>query len=122
MEYKSVVSRVMANQKLTSGAAYEIAAYLNQENSPREPIYMMSDHIVYWLIDSQPLTQSSTHPSNIAKDYLSKIMVGSEASTEGEMRKILTQKPKFIVKQKQTWYLNSKPQARLLLDNTLAQK
>ena len=122
MEYKSVISRIMANQKLKSGAAYEIAAYLNQQNSSKEPIYMMSDHIVYWLIDSQPLTQSSTHPSNISKDYLLKIMVGSEASTQEEMRKILTQEPKFIVKQKHIWYLNSQPQAKLLLDNTLTRK
>ena len=121
MQYKSVVSRMMANQKLTSGSAYEIAAYLNQENISREPIYMMSDHIVYWLVDSQPLTQSSTHPSNIAKDYILKIVVGSEASTEGEIRKILTQEPKFIVRQKNIWYLSNKPQAKFLLDNTLHQ-
>ena len=122
VEYQSVISRIMANQKLKSGAAYEIAAYLNQQNSSKEPIYMMSDHIVYWLVDSQPLTQSSTHPSNISKDYLLKIMVGSEASTQEEMRKILTQEPKFIVKQKHIWYLNSQPQAKLLLDNTLTRK
>ena len=122
MGYKSIVSRIMANQKLQSGAAYEIATYLNQKNSSQEPIYMMSDHIVYWLVDSQPLTQSSTHPSNIAKDYLLKIMVGADASTEGEMRKILTQKPKFIVKEKHIFYLETKPQAKLLLDNTLAEK
>lgn len=121
IEYGSVISRMMAHQKLKSGSAYEIAAYLNQENLESEPIYMMSDHIVYWLVDSQPLTQTSTHPSNIAKDYLLKIIVGSEASTEGEMRKILAQKPKFIVKQKYIWYLNNESQAKSLLDNALEQ-
>ncbi|MDJ0577548.1 MAG: glycosyltransferase family 39 protein [Xenococcaceae cyanobacterium MO_234.B1] len=120
-KYQSLVSRLITNQKLTYGSAYEIAAYLNQENILREPIYMMSDHIVYWLVDQQPLTKSSTHPSNITKDYLLKIVVGSEASTEGEMRNILTQKPKFIVRQEYIWYLKDKPQAKLLLENTLNQ-
>ena len=49
------------------------------------------------------------------------IVLGSEASTEGEIRKILTQEPKFIVRQKNIWYLSNKPQAKFLLDNTLHQ-
>ena len=83
---------------------------------------MMSDHIVYWFVDQYPLTKSSTHPSNIAKDYLLKILVGLDTSTEKEMRKILIQKTKFIVREKHIWYLEDKPQAKLLLETTLQQK
>lgn len=38
------------------------------------------------------------------------------------MRKILIQKPKFIVREKHIWYLEDKPQSKLLLETTLQQK
>ncbi len=82
---------------------------------------MMTGHIAYWFLDTKPLTKSSTHPSNIAKDYILKLIVGSDTSTQEEMRKILTQKPKFIVTQEDIWYLKNKPQAKLLLEDTLNQ-
>ena len=87
LEYYSLISRYIATKKLTYGSAYEIAAYLKQENPSREPIYLMSDHIVYWLVDARPLTKISTHPSNVARDYLFEIVLGSDASTEGEIKK-----------------------------------
>jgi hypothetical protein len=117
--YKTIASRALAHKELTYGPAYEIAAYLNQENTLSEPIYMMTDHIVYWLIDAKPLSKSTTHPSNIAKEYLLKIVVGPDTSTEMEMAKVLAQKPKFIVKTKNIWYLHDKTAARLLLEETL---
>ena len=121
LEYNSLISRYITTKKLTYGSAYEIAAYLQQENATQKPIYLMKDHIVYWLIDSQPLTKFSTHPSNITKDYLFNKVLDSDSSSEGEMNKILAQKPQFIVTVKNIWYLKDRPQAKLLLENTLEQ-
>ena len=121
IEYYSLVSRYITTKKLTYGSAYKIAAYLKQENTSREPIYLMTNHIVYWLVDAKPLTKVSTHPSNITKDYLFKTVLGADASTEGEINKILAQKPRFIVKEKSAGYLNNHLQAKLILENTLNQ-
>ena len=118
-EYEKLISRFQNQQELTYGSAYEIASYLNQEDIFQEPVYMMSDQIVYWLIDAKPPSKLTTHPSNIAKEYLLKAVVDSNTSTEIEMGKILAQKPKFIVKENYLWYLSDKTQARLLLAKTL---
>lgn len=117
--YDQIASRVLENKPLTYGSTFEIAAYLTQENPLKEPIYMMTDHLVYWHLNTKPLTKSTTHPSNISKEYLLNILVDSNASTEAEMTKILSQKPKFIVKKKNVWYLSGKIEARLLLEETL---
>ncbi len=118
-KYQIIADRALAGQPLTYGPGYEIATYLNRENVSQEPVYMMSDHIAYWLTDLKPLTKLTTHPSNISREYLLKALLGSEATTETEMAKILAQQPKFIVKKKDLWYLSDKLAARILLEETL---
>ena len=118
-KYQIIADRALAGQPLTYGPGYEIAAYLNQENTSQQPVYMMSDHIAYWLTDLKPLTKLTTHPSNISREYLLKALLSSEATTETEMAKILAQQPKFIVKKKDSSYLSDKLAATLLLEETL---
>ncbi|MGK7928727.1 MAG: ArnT family glycosyltransferase [Spirulina sp.] len=117
--YRERVSQFLATQELHDGAAYEIAAYLKQKNILDESVYMMNDHIVLWLLDKKPLSKSITHPSNIAKDYMLEFIVGTDTSTEIELAKILTKRPKFIVKHKRVWYLSKKQVASSLLEETL---
>jgi hypothetical protein len=119
-EYENVVSRFLSGQTLTYGAPYEIAEYLKQENASREPVYLMTDHIVYWLIDAKPLSKSTTHPANITNTHLLEVLVGPGTTTEMELAKILDQKPRFIVTgYKSFMYIRTKPAAMSLLRDTL---
>ena len=118
--YKWRISQFIVNKELNYGVAYEIADYLRQENILDEPVYMMKDHIVLWLLDKKPLSKSTTHPSNISQDYLLKFIEGEDASTKKEIANILAQKPKFIVKMKNVWYLSDKKAAKSLLEETLS--
>jgi 4-amino-4-deoxy-L-arabinose transferase-like glycosyltransferase len=119
-EYKNVVSRILSGQSLTYGAPYEIAEYLRQENASREPIYMMTEHIVYWLIDAKPLSKSTTHPANIRNERLLEVLVGPGTTTEMELANVLAKKPRFIVTGYNTFlYLHTKPAALTLLRDTL---
>jgi hypothetical protein len=119
-EYENVVSRFLSGQTLTYGAPYEIAEYLKQENASREPIYLMTDNIVYWLIDAKPLSKSTTHPANITNTLLLKVLVGPGATTEKELAKILAKNPRLIVTAYKSFlYLRTKPAAMSLLRYTL---
>jgi 4-amino-4-deoxy-L-arabinose transferase-like glycosyltransferase len=119
-EYENVMSRFFAGERLTYGAQYEIAEYLKQENASREPIYLMTDHIVYWLIDAKPLSKSTTHPANITNTLLLNVLVGPGTTTEMELAKILAIKPRFIVTAYKSFlYLRTKPAAMSLLRYTL---
>jgi hypothetical protein len=65
-----MVDRAFAHKSQRFGPAYEIAEYLRRENPSKRPVYMLTDHIVYWLTDTEsPL---ACHPSNIAEDISSK--------------------------------------------------
>jgi hypothetical protein len=119
-QYKLVVSRALANKQLTSGSAYEIAAYLKQEKNLDNSVYIMSNsHIAYLLIDSMPITKTTVHPSTIEKEYILESIVGYKTTTKQQLANILAQKPKFIVKKKNVWYLTNKKEAKLLLEKTL---
>jgi 4-amino-4-deoxy-L-arabinose transferase-like glycosyltransferase len=120
-QYKDIVSRALAGQELSHGVPFEIAAYLKREGATGEPIYMMDDHIVYWLIDAKPLSKSTTHPSTISKEVLLSFIVGPGTTTEQELARILAQKPKFIVTSKKD-YLRHKARAKSLLEETLRTK
>ena len=118
-EYKMTASRIMAGRPLIHGAACDIADYLKHNSVPGDPIYMMTDHIVYWLIDAEPLSRSTTHPSNIAKEYLLDVLIGPGTSTASELSKVLAVKPRYIVKREQIWYLRTKIPAVGLLEQTI---
>jgi hypothetical protein len=114
-KYLSIAEKVAAKQPLQSDAVYQVASYIKTHNPSGEPVYMMTDHIVYWLIGMQPITKSVTHPSTIGKDYLLKVFLGPEASTESELVTLFGKRPLYVVKTKSTWYLEDKA-AKLLED------
>jgi hypothetical protein len=107
-EYLFIATRLATNKSLPVDAGYQIASYLKEANPSQKPFYMMTDHIVHWLTDTQPMSKSVTHPSNISKEYLLKSFLGPDASAEGEIFKLLERKPSFIVKMKKPWYLNKR--------------
>ncbi|HPS94536.1 MAG TPA: glycosyltransferase family 39 protein [Deltaproteobacteria bacterium] len=116
--YKGVICRVLTGQGVPYGAAYDIASYLEREKAPGESVYLLTDHIVYWLIDEKPLSKSTIHPANITREYLLAVLVGPGTTTEQELSRILAKKPRFIVTGKRD-YLRRKPAAWSLLQETL---
>lgn len=120
-EYQGLLGRMIKGQQLLYGSSYEIADYITQNRRPGEPIYMMRDHIVYWLIDAEPISKCTTHPSIIGKEYLLPYCAdGREAKVESEMAYVLNHKPQFIVKKESIdFYLEEEETALELLKNTL---
>ncbi|TVR10270.1 MAG: hypothetical protein EA395_09235 [Phormidium sp. GEM2.Bin31] len=107
---------------LQVGRSYEIAAYFRENQAENEPIYMMIDHLVYWWIDSQPLTPMITHPSNLARGYLLELVNGPGSSPESELAKIFSAEPTFVVKKMVVNYFSSEEMqdAQDFLDQQLA--
>jgi hypothetical protein len=104
-EYVIIGRKLATNEPVLSDEGYQIASYLRSNNPLDEPIYMMTYHIVYWLVGIKPIAKSVTHPSTIRKEYLLKAILGPQASSEGEMIALLQKKPLYIVKDKETLYL-----------------
>lgn len=117
-EYRQFQLRAMAGKALRHGPAYEIADYLKQANGDRKPVYMAIDHIVYWLVEQKPLT-NLIHPSNISRNYVLEVTIGSGTTTEIELARLLAHKPEFIVTLENIWYLENKDIAKALFEETL---
>ena len=121
-QYYEVGDRLMTGKSIPYGITYEIADYLKIHNRDRKSVYLMKDHIVYWLNDLQPLSKSATHPSNLAKSYLFPFIEGSSLSTETELTRILAQQPEFIVKKSPLSFVDRTPEIKRLLEQALNEK
>lgn len=116
--YEPVVLRAMSGKRLAYGPTYDLADYLRKANPGREPVLLMSGHLVHWFQNTKP-SRFVVHPSNIGKEYLLKAVLGSSATVESELAKILENKPAFVVKTPVMSYLNRHPVALSLLEETL---
>ncbi|MDP5339355.1 MAG: hypothetical protein NWQ28_12370, partial [Nodularia sp. (in: cyanobacteria)] len=118
-EYQTVGSRLVAQQSMSYGKEYDLAQYLSEEGGRNMTVYMMEYHLVYWLLDIKPPTKIVTHPSNISREYLLRVVQSPTTNTNQELLKVLAQKPEFIVKNENVWYLQDHPEAIALLETTL---
>jgi 4-amino-4-deoxy-L-arabinose transferase-like glycosyltransferase len=118
-QYRRLINRVEDGNSLYADAGYRIAEYLRKENSDGEPIYLLTDHIGYWLLNVKPVTKIA-HPSNISREYLLHFAYGPHATAKTVMAEILDKKPRFIVIHKDKRKIMERvPKAKLLLDQTL---
>jgi hypothetical protein len=117
--YRDVVRLSRANGTLLNGPAFGVADYFERVNPNREPVYLMGHHIVYWLADLRPPSPAVVHPSNIAKEYQLKHLVGPGITPFGEMERILASGPSFILKPRSVSYLEDHPEVLAILESAL---
>lgn len=118
--YEALLTRIELGQSLAYGPAYEIADYVRSAGQGPSSLYMMSDHLVYWLTGTYPPTRMSTHPSVLTKPEIIAAVEGADATPDTELRKILATRPEFIVKPPVVDYLSGWPELVRMLDETLA--
>jgi 4-amino-4-deoxy-L-arabinose transferase-like glycosyltransferase len=120
--YKGLIAHIKAHQSMTAEqGVYEVAAYLNRHRSADQPVYLMTNHIIYWFINAEPLTKCTTHPSTIGKTYLLPYCAEKpDADANSEMLRVLAKNPEFIVKLRgKPRYLNHQDDAWHTLSQAL---
>jgi len=123
-EYRAVSTRLLRDGHLRTGRAYELARILAAQSRslPPAPMYLMEEHIAYWLTGHRPPTPMSTHPSNIAKGDLLRAMRGPDATPIGELQQIFALAPRFVARPTEIPYLRNEPVAVRWLDRELASR
>ena len=121
-EYKQLVSTLVRNEPLFSDTGYRLGEYLKRANPSRQPMYLMHWHIAHWFTDTKPLLHSVVHPSTIGKPLVLQSLISASATPETELRRLLALAPLYIVKNKDEWYLEECPEAKRILEETLAKK
>jgi hypothetical protein len=94
-EYPVFARRARAGVFMT-GRAGQIAEYIGARCAAPCRIFMVSDHIVYWLLKA-PLPTRVVQPSNLFTPGFYFQMSGVAASPELEVQRILESRPEFIV-------------------------
>jgi hypothetical protein len=83
-------------------------------------VYLLTDHVAYWLTNSVPPTKL-THPSNISfPPYLLDIALGSHVTAEDELNNVFRQAPEVVVVADHMRFLQGETKA--LFDGLLAKR
>jgi len=117
-EYRGLATRAVAGEALSYGTAYKIVDYVGSLELADYTIFLMSDHIVYWLLDKRLPTRMA-HPSNLVNPYLLKVVIGPDATPITETAAIFDQTPTIVVKRKDEWYLRDFPDERQYIETRL---
>jgi hypothetical protein len=118
--YDLLLQRIEQGKSLAYGPAYEIADYVRTAGAGRSSLYMMSDHLAYWLLGAYPPTRLSTHPSVLTKPDIITAIEGPHATPDTELGKILAARPEFVVKPPSADYLSGWPEVARALEKALA--
>lgn len=114
-EYDAMQSRAFAHEDLRYGQAYEIASYLRRENPSGRPVLLMTAHLAYWLLNTEPPTGFVTHPSTLSRENVLAVM---GTTTHEELLRIFREMPQFVVIDPDDWPLDD--DARTWLESVLA--
>ena len=74
-----------------SDSGHKLATYLQKENPNKEPMYLITYHIIHWLTETKPMSKYFTHPDNLGRDFMLKALIDSKATPATELKKMKQQ-------------------------------
>jgi 4-amino-4-deoxy-L-arabinose transferase-like glycosyltransferase len=93
--WKGVIDRAQSGH-LMAGPAVELVEYLGPRCADGCTVFLMVDHLGYWLLD-KPLPTRVVHPSNIASPYVYTLPGMRSRSPEEEFAAIFASNPTYVV-------------------------
>ncbi|MEZ0314675.1 MAG: ArnT family glycosyltransferase [Myxococcota bacterium] len=80
------------------GPSVQIAAHISERNPDKRPVLMFSDHLAYWFMAARPMSKIMTHPTNVLREGVLRIVNGPEATTVGELERVFALEPLYVVR------------------------
>ncbi len=97
-------------------AADRIAA----DRRPGDRVYALQSHLILWYLGEPPLSPVVSHPSDIIQDPIMKPLIQAGLIQADEFARIMTSRPRYIVKREgPVYYLQGRPE-EALLDETMS--
>jgi len=106
-EWRALSQRLRAGMPLSYGAEYNIVDFIKSQGSKDLSLYMLDDHLVYWLLDRYAPTPLATHPDNVSASFLRKILEPDSDTTEDALRSVFRRNPCFVIGPPNPWYLDA---------------
>jgi hypothetical protein len=98
------------------------ARYMNGHLPEGREIWVMDDHIIYWLLSMEPPSKYLIHPSKVAKGDEISISSDNRATTASVVKDVFAQRPYFIVRQNNNWYIRQETPEGDLINATMGQQ
>jgi 4-amino-4-deoxy-L-arabinose transferase-like glycosyltransferase len=108
-EWSTLTNRLRAGEPLSHGAAYDIADFIRSHDGRLESVslFMLDNHLVYWILDRYPPTLLATQPSLLSKPFIRKYLEPDSKTTEDALRNVFLMEPTFVVGYPRSWYLDN---------------
>src|SRR5262249_55601083 len=107
-DWSMLTDRLRAGEPLSHGEAYDIADFIRSRGRLENfSLFMLDNHLVYWILHRYPPTLLATHPSNLAKPFIRKYLEPNSKTTEDALRSVFFQEPTFVVGYPRSWYLDN---------------
>ncbi len=106
IQYYKVAKNLLVHNTPYHGASYYIVNELTKRKLNGKKIFFYYYHFSYWLMDTYPLTKSTTHPSNIGRPFLFKYFDNPRQTTLQELQFMMEKvKPEVLVANKEeSWF------------------
>ena len=85
-EWSALAQRLWRGEPLSYGIEYDIADYIRSQGIEDFSLFMMDNHLVYWLLGRYPPTRLATHPSALGKPFIRKYLEPDSYTTEDALR------------------------------------
>jgi hypothetical protein len=106
-DWSMLTNRLRAGEPLSHGAAYDIADFIRSHGRLEGvSLFMLNNHLVYWILDRYPPTLLATQPSNLTKPVIRKYLEPDSETTEDALHNVFLMEPTFVVGYPHSWYLN----------------
>jgi len=103
-EYRGLLSRVGDGGRAAYGRSYEVADYLSAQNPARRPVFLLNDHLAYWLLRQPPPTRWAAHPSTFSNSW--RLLEAFGTTAEAELRAVFRLHPEFVTIPQHIWFMD----------------
>jgi 4-amino-4-deoxy-L-arabinose transferase-like glycosyltransferase len=105
-EWSVLAQRFWRGEPLSYGVEYDIADKIRSQGIEDFSLFMMDNHLVYWLLGRYPPTRLATHPSALGKQFVRKYLEPASYTTEDALRSVFRREPTFVVWRPNLGYLD----------------
>jgi 4-amino-4-deoxy-L-arabinose transferase-like glycosyltransferase len=95
--YRALARACVHHEDVYTGDIFEIAKYLRHIAKPGDTLFVTNDILLYWLMDTYPLTPVSAFPANLWEDAILTPLYGPTMTTEAALRQVVSRQPTRIV-------------------------
>ena len=121
-QLERIVLHMDGEYHVTESDESRTARYIRERLPEGEPIWVMDNHIVYWLLSKEPPSKYLIHPNKVTLPDEISISSDHKATTLGVIADVIAKRPYFIVRRNDNWYIRQGTPEGDLINATMRER